>query len=280
MPIWCTGKIQFGDAEPGHRVGDAVAAEHRDLPLGEATGGSRDARPAMPWLGLSAPPRPRRGVAAGRDAEDVAGADLDTERLLGRLELGAVMTAASASGSPPFARHQVEEHPAPDDAVGERHDRVAARAVAAHVGRGPAVVHLAAHEHVAQRVDVRDAEPVHLRADVVAARLVARDAVFVAAVARGEHVVVRGERALGRGVDAEVVRQADRHAVDHERGGASAVLGGEVVERAELVVGAPPTPVGDRSTRPRARRARPRSAARTPPACSRPGPLRARGRCG
>ena len=168
------GEDPVRDAEPGHRVGDAVAAEHRDLALGEERDAVRvHAGHALARVEHTAG-RGTPRVAAGRDAEDVTRADLDAERALGGLELGACDDRRVGQRRTAVRGHHVEQHTTPDDTVGERHDRVAARTVAAHVRRGPPVVHLAAHEHVAQRVDVRDAEPVHLRADVVAARLVAR----------------------------------------------------------------------------------------------------------
>ncbi len=56
----------------------------------------------------------------------------------------------------------VEEHAPSDHAVGHRHHAVCARPVAANVRRGPAAVHLAPNEHVRERVDMRDGEPVHV----------------------------------------------------------------------------------------------------------------------
>ena len=114
MPIWCTGKIQFGDAEPGHRVGDAVAAEHRDLALGE----EREAVGVHTGHALTrvehTTGRGAARVAAGRDAEDVASADLDTERALRGLELGAGdRPRHRRSGAPPFAATRSRSTPRP-----------------------------------------------------------------------------------------------------------------------------------------------------------------------
>ena len=110
------------------------------------------------------------------------------------------MAVLPSRWSTPRAAADVEEHPPAGEAVGGDHHRVGERTGALHVGGGPTVVHLAPHEHVAQRVEVRDPHPVHLGADVVAARLVARDAVRVTGVAARQHVVVRGARGLGRRV--------------------------------------------------------------------------------
>ncbi len=78
-----------------------------------------------------------------------------------------------------------------------------------------AVVHLAAHEHVAERVEVRRPEAVHVGADEVAGGLVARDAGGLQSVAAREHVVLRREGLLGVGRERQVVGQADGDADSH-----------------------------------------------------------------
>ena len=60
-------------------------------------------------------------------------------------------------------------------------------------------------------------EAVDVEAEAVARRLVAGDPVRVAGVARREHVVVDGLGVLGRRRGGQVVGQADRDAVAHER---------------------------------------------------------------
>ena len=144
--------------------------------------------------------------------------------MLRRVEIGAVYDVVDLEELDAPKPWDVEQHAPTDHAVGHRHDRVGLRAVAPHVGRRPAAVHLAPHEHVRQRVDVRDAESVHVGSDVVAGGLVARDAVAVAGIAGREHVMVRGIRVLGRRTRREVASQADRVAGPHERGGRDAVL--------------------------------------------------------
>ena len=83
--------------------------------------------------------------------------------------------------------------------------------------RGSPAVHLAAHEHVGQRIDVRRGEPVDVEAEVVARRFVPVDAVRVAGVAGRQHVVVDGLGVLGRRLGGEVAGEADGDAVAHQR---------------------------------------------------------------
>ena len=194
------------------------------------------------------------GVAAGRDEQDVAGSDGDALRPFRGLELvgrdGVIGFEVRTSEG---ARY-VEQHPATDDAVGERHHRVAGGAGARDLLRAAAVVHLAAHEHVAERVQMRRTEAVDVGADEVAGGLVARDAGGLQRVTAREHVVLRRERLLGVGGEREVVREADRLPAADRGRGRRPPLGREVGEGAALVVCAPAAP-GARPRR-RARRAR------------------------
>jgi hypothetical protein len=156
---------------------------------------------------------------------------VDGDRLVGRHEVHAER------------RRDVEQHAPTQQAVGHGHDGVAQRAVALDLGRGNGVVHLAPHEHVAERIDVRQAQAVDLGADEIAARLVADHTARVAGIARRQHVVLGGERSLGRRRRREIMGQAERASLAHQRGGGDPVFGGLVVERAALIVGAPPAPV-------------------------------------
>ena len=140
------------------------------------------------------------------------------------------------------ARH-VEQHAAADHAVGHRHHRVRARAVAAHLGRRPPAVHLAAHEHVRERVDVGDAEAVHVGADVVARRFVARECRCCRA--RRPPPACGGAPGYGFSGDGAVARLRARLIVSPSRTSAaasSAVLGGQVMQRAAFVVVRPTGP--------------------------------------
>ena len=91
----------------------------------------------------------------------------------------------------------VEEEAAADDAVGEAENGIASSAVATDLFRGHAVVHLSAHEHMAEGVDVRDAKAMDVGADEVPRGLVAGDATTIARVARGEHMMLSGNGRFG-----------------------------------------------------------------------------------
>ena len=77
MPIWWIGNGQFGIGAERHAVGDAVAAEHGDLALvqpaqavGVQAGEAGAERVEAAAVGGDA-----ACVAAGRDHQEVAGAD-------------------------------------------------------------------------------------------------------------------------------------------------------------------------------------------------------------
>ena len=55
---------------------------------------------------------------------------------------------------------------------------------------------------------MRNAQAVHVRADVIARGFVAGDPGVVARVTRRQHMVIGGDRVLGRGVNTEIVCQA------------------------------------------------------------------------
>ena len=96
--------------------------------------GWRPARPAP--IGSSRPPAAApAGVAPGRHEQEVARADGHALVGLGGLEIGhADRDVAVEELDAPRPRH-VEEHATTHEPVGERHHRVGARPVAAHVAR-------------------------------------------------------------------------------------------------------------------------------------------------
>src|SRR5437879_2392930 len=83
---------------------------------------------------------------------------------------------------------------------------------------------------------MRRCEPVHIEAYPVAGRLVAGDVVGVARIAGRQHVVLRP-------FHADVVGETDCPTIADERSGGGATGVGEMVERAALVIRAPPAPV-------------------------------------
>ena len=137
----------------------------------------------------------------------------------------------------------VQQDAPADHPVGHGHHRVEPGPVAADVAGRSAPEHLPAHEHVGEGVDMGGPQPVHVEGQVVAGRLVARDPVGVAGVARRQHVVLDRVRVLGQGLGGQVVGQADRLAGPHQCCGRGPSRVGQVVQRAALVPVAPPVPV-------------------------------------
>ena len=173
----------------------------------------------------------------------------------------------------PRARGTSSRTPRPIDAVGHRQHGVGPGPVAAHLAGRPAPEHLAADEHVGQGVDMGGAQAVDVEGEVVASGLVARDAVGVAGVARRQHVVLDGVGVLGRA--ARWPRSWDRLIDSPVRTSPTAAARsgvGQMVERAPLVVGAPPAPVLERldTSRRAPRWSEPRSRSPWRPACQPP----------
>src|SRR5262249_13251205 len=115
--------------------------------------------------------------------------------------------------------------------------RVALRAAGAHVGGGEAVVHLAAVEDVAERVQVGVRHAVRRDGEVV------RRASGLRHVAAAHHEVLHGADVLGAGHGGERQRAAHGDAVAHGGGGAAAHVRRDEVERAALILRAPAAPV-------------------------------------
>ena len=226
-------------ADEWHGIGYPIAAEDGHaavLKPGEALGVQSGESVERP--GRLAP----RLATPGHD-QHVARAHPDVLRRFGQLEVGDRDDLSRTEEVRPEGTRDVEEDAPPDDAVGHRKHGVRAGPVAAHLTGRPAAEHLPPHEHVRKRVDMGRVEAVQVQRQVIACRLVARYAVRVAGIARGEHVVLDRIRVFGKRLGGQVMGQADRFAASDQRGGASAVLLGHVVQRATLVVGPPTAPV-------------------------------------
>ena len=248
MPIWWIGNGQSGDRAERHAVGDAVAAEHRDAALVQprqalrVQPGQAGADRVEPATGRGPP-----SVAPGRDEQEVAGADGHALAASAASRSATVIAASPSRNSTPVHAGTSSSTPRPmRPSLSVMTVLRSAPSLRTSLG-GPAVVHLAPHEHVRERVDVGEPEPVHLRADVVAARLVARDARCASRASPDASMWW----CAGNGVSADGCsgRSWARLTISPSATSVAArgaVGVGLVVERAGLVVGAPPAPVLER----------------------------------
>ena len=99
---------------------------------------------------------------------------------------------------------------------------------------------------MAQCIDMRDAEPVYVGADIVTCGFVAGNPALIPSVTRGEHMVLSGKGCLGAGLQLEIMGQTDTPTLAHFRGGASGVLRAQMIERSAFVLIAPASPIGER----------------------------------
>ena len=130
----------------------------------------------------------------------------------------------------------VEEHAPGDNPVLQVVDPEAGGAVRGDGLGGVAVEELAFVEDVAQRVDVAGGEPVGRQGEVVRPPALGRGA---------DHVVRHRGRVVGRRLGVEGPGTRDRLARTHGGRGGGRDLGSDQVQRAELVVGPPASPVGE-----------------------------------
>ena len=86
-------------------------------------------------------------------------------------------------------------------------------------------------------------ETVNIEGEVVPGGFVARNSVGITGVPRGQHVVLDRVRMFGERLSAQVVSEADGHAVGHATTGPLRMLVGEEVQRTALIVATPAAPV-------------------------------------
>src|SRR6478752_1129692 len=102
----------------------------------------------MPAPGFSAPPATRRRASRPVAIIRMSPGPTLTPSARGVFELCPRDDRATVEMLDALRGGDVEEYATTDDTVGERHDRVGARAVGSHVARRAVVVHPAANEHV------------------------------------------------------------------------------------------------------------------------------------
>ena len=154
--------------------------------------------------------------------------------------LAGVEPGASVEGG------DVQQDTARDDAVAEGGDGVVLGALLGvdEVG-GLAVVHLAVPEDVAEAVEVGDGDAVEGEAHDLEGGTA--PSVLEGVAAGGDHVALGGaEHVIGAGGGLDVPGAGDGDALADKGGGFEALRGRYVVQGAELVVGAPAAPVGER----------------------------------
>src|SRR5262249_12048032 len=143
-PLWC--------AVPGHRVRDAVAAEDGDVALAQPGDAGRVQACHADLARAPVATLVAAGIATGGPPEDVAGLDGHALALLRRFELGGEDSVARFEPGHAAQRRDIEDDAAADHAVAAGHDAAAPGAGRAHLFLRETVVHLAAHEDVAERV--------------------------------------------------------------------------------------------------------------------------------
>ena len=181
------------------------------------------------------------GVLAGPpsppDEKGVAGADRDPRLRLPRLEVGDGDALAGPQVRDPLQPRDVVEDPAGEDAVPHRQDGVLGRAPLHRDGLGNRipVPHLPVEEAVGEAVDVG-------RAGTVDARIV--DGVGGAPRRRADHPPLQRTGVVDAPLGIRDRRERHREPFRHQVRRLAALLRGDQVERAQLVVRPPPAPVG------------------------------------
>ena len=239
-------RVEHAVDHAGHGLAVAVGKERSDLALVHPRD-RVDVQAGLALAGVAVVPGAELAAAAvvpGAEDEDVALLEAHALGALGLFELRAPDGLARLEVGNAAQARDVEQHAAADDAVGgvgHRHGR----GTAARDRRGgTAVVHLTAVGDVAERVDVGVAVAVEVHAEEVQREgQLARADVEVVHL---HHVVDRRVRVVRSGLRVDRDRHRDRAARAHERGRAAHVLGRDVVEGAEHVVGPPAPPVLDR----------------------------------
>ena len=121
----------------------------------------------------------------------------------------AAIRSPGSSQSPPRSAGMSSSTPPAHDAVLPGHDAVALRAVAAHLTHVESVVHLAVHEDVAERVEVRRRHPV--RPDREGVRRAAEARLRVLRIAAADHLMAHRRGVVRRGRHRQRERAAHRH---------------------------------------------------------------------
>ena len=165
-------------------------------------------------------------------------------RGLDRLELRAGHGLAGLEPVDPAVARRIEQDAAADDAVGVRGDAAPLRAARGQQRRRLAVVELAAIGDVVERIDMGVAVAVAGHAEKAHAER--QPARADRQVVHQRHQVHGGIGVVGPG--RLVDRDRHRHGAPalHQGAGGGHLVGGQVVERATLVIGPPAPPVLDR----------------------------------
>src|SRR5207237_448014 len=138
-------------------------------------------------------------------------------------------------------------HAARQDALLRSGDVVAHRPVSAiDKRRGGAVVHLAVPHEVAQAIDVGDGVAVEHHADVVRDALPVWTLAGAVLVTAAAHVVGGWDRRVRSGLEGDVAGATHADAFLDQPERTLRLLRGDEIERAALIVWAPPAPVRER----------------------------------
>ncbi len=210
-----------GDADLVHRerpvrsiASPGIGSEMPSLPSTAISRSCSQARQSgcSPDIPSNAPRRARRrGSRPQDDQHDVAGSDAQPGGGLGSFEVGPADKVVVLQELDPAHRGMSRSTPRPTtpDAIDMTVFERAPSLRTSEAGRPPYIS--TPHEHVGERIDVGDGEPVDIGADVVARRLVAGDAVAVAGVARPPACGgARETGSPGDGVGRQVAGEADR----------------------------------------------------------------------
>src|SRR5262249_32622036 len=226
-----------------------VAADARDLPAMDPVQ-RLEGQTRRGTAGIATPLALSQAILHLSRADDhkVGASYLDALRTRGPVEIGDRDGIAVVETVDALVASHIEQHAPADHLVRELLDAVLVRSAAVDERGRIAVPHLVAEEHVRQRIPlcsglrrqidgvIRVAQP---RRHVVLARH--------SIGARRQHLVQRvptsAEKATLRPVLVEIETEPKDLPLPHEFGGVDDVLGRDVVQDAQLVVGAPLAPV-------------------------------------